>query len=129
MTWMRAWRAVTRTSAVFFALATSLIGRGFTGAVEPDAGAPDSVSWIVIGIVLFAGLFLAPMAERRGIVWRVLVGLAMIPAALIMVRVFVELNGRPNRDLGLLSVFAIGLMVHVLAYVMLARGATKHGQG
>jgi hypothetical protein len=123
VTWTRAWSVVAKTCAVFFALATALIGQGFTGAVEPAAGAMDNISWVVIGVALFAGLFFAPNVVGRGPLARVVVGLAMAPGTYVLGRsvsdVFNPSRVGPPRSVAI--IFAIGLVAHVIAYAMLVR--------
>lgn len=121
--WSRAFTVVAKVTAVIFAGLTALIGRGFTGAVEPDAGRLDSVSWTVIGIALFAGLFFAPGTARGGVAGRAVVAVAMVPATIVFGRSVLEFLGRGGQDWGLIAVFGIGLVVHLAAYVMLALGA------
>jgi hypothetical protein len=120
--WSRAFTVVAKVTAVIFAGFTALIGRGFTGAVEPGAGRLDTVSWVVIGIALFAGLFFAPRAAHGGWASRTIVALAMVPATIVFGRSVIEFIGRGRQDWGLIAVFGAGLVVHLAAFVVLALG-------
>jgi len=100
----------------------ALLLGGFHTAVEPD---PSYWATIAFGgfVALIAnlGLLLAPIVVKKGVWFRLVVAISMIPAASFLV---VAAGDAVSQALhpAVIGIFFIGIFAYGLGYVMLLRG-------